>query len=188
MSPYLQIVSAGLVLSGCGTDKPSECSPIFDPLQSSNQIRLVLNSHNQNYSAILLCGASKPKLVAEYSDCPSFNQINYIQSNLFKSCYPEGSSGAETPSQSESAVTRTTVAPHTRTGSKTHGSESTKGRRISSTPSTRVTTSPEPIETTTSTTEEVTVATTTTEGVIETTTDSPRAPAVDRVIVRPATI
>jgi hypothetical protein len=68
MVTVIWVVALAVLWSGC-SEELGPCPVIYDSTNSQNELRLIPNSHDKSYSAILVCGPSNPVLVARFAQC-----------------------------------------------------------------------------------------------------------------------
>ena len=117
-------------LTGCSVNLP-ECPSVTDSSNSANELRLLINSHDKTYSAILVCGDSNPKLVGKFQQCISSNES--VQS-LFASC-PGNGPTTNSPVSGQNSVTSTS-SPQVWT-TKTSNNQQTTIQQVTSPPTTQ---------------------------------------------------
>lgn len=72
MTKRLLLSSLGVLvlMEGCSNSLPT-CPVILDPQNGNNKLKLIANSQDKVYSAVLTCGQSKPTIVNTYKTCLS---------------------------------------------------------------------------------------------------------------------
>ena len=83
-------------LGGCHQDM-MQCPVLIQSGNANNKLKLVPNSQDGSYSAILICGQAKPTLVGKFGACLSEASDDPIVTMLFSYC---SGGGVITPSPS----------------------------------------------------------------------------------------
>ena len=84
-SMWLCLVPLSMWLHGCSQEL-ARCDSITDSSNQNNQLRLIPNSHDKTYSAILVCGSSNPVLVGKFSQCLSGEEGQATSKTFFAYC------------------------------------------------------------------------------------------------------
>jgi hypothetical protein len=120
VSNFLYGITA-VLLTGCSVNL-SECPSVYDPSNPGNELRLLINSHDKSYSAILVCGDSNPRYLDKFQECISSSEI--VQS-FFTLCPEKVSTAGNGPKVIASSISpvivttesknieRTTTSPPT---------------------------------------------------------------------------
>ena len=79
------LIPVAMWLQGCSQEL-RKCEAITDASNPNNQLRLIPNSQDKTYSAILVCGISNPVLVGKFSECLSGEEGQATSKTFFAYC------------------------------------------------------------------------------------------------------